>query len=258
MNTKADKALNEFEDMVAVIDEDEGFKEEEDNNEERKVYTDADPEWSEYVLDNLHDTELREGNPTVDGLRRVTEKIYGEILESRSDVLELPSAAGRRCTMKHTIKIRKYETDAIVTVDGCVDVRYDKVPFPFNDHLVATADTRAEGKALRRALKLRVITAEEMNNSAEDDVMASEEDITDQQILAINQMCKRLNVDLVSFVKEVCSGVNSIKSVSNLQGRMLLSSLSEYQRKPESIKDELIGYDSNWRKSFDSGGENES
>jgi len=124
--------------------------------------------------------------------------------------------------------------------------------------LVATADTRAEGKALRRALKLRVITAEEMNNSAEDDVMASEEDITDQQILAINQMCKRLNVDLVGFVKEVCSGVNSIKSVNNLQGRMLLSSLSEYQRKPESIKDELIGYDSNWRKSFDSGGENES
>jgi hypothetical protein len=243
---------NEFEDMVAVMDTDEGL--EADVQDERKVYTDADPEWSEYVLDNMHDTELREGNPTVDGLRRVTEKVYGEILESRSDVLELPSAGGRRCTIKHTLKIRKYETDATITVDGCVDVRYDKVPFPFNDHLVATADTRAEGKALRRALKLRVVTAEEMDNSAEDDVMAAEENITDQQILAINQMCKRLNINIVNFVKEICAGVESIKAVSNLQGRMLLSSLSEYQRKADTIKDELIGYDPNWRKSFDSGG----
>jgi len=243
---------NEFEDMVAVIDTDEGL--EADVQDERKVYTDADPEWSEYVLDNMHDTELREGNPTVDGLRRVTEKVYGEILESRSDVLELPSAGGRRCTIKHTLKIRKYETDSTITVDGCVDVRYDKVPFPFNDHLVATADTRAEGKALRRALKLRVVTAEEMDNSAEDDVMAAEENITDQQILAINQMCKRLNINIVNFVKEICAGVESIKAVSNLQGRILLSSLSEYQRKADTIKDELIGYDPNWRKSFDSGG----
>jgi len=244
---------NEFEDMVAVIDTEEGLKKEV-QEEQNKVYIDSDPEWSEYVLDSLHDTELREGNPTVDGLRRVTEKVYGEIVESRSDVLELPSAGGRRCTIKHTLKIRKYETDTTITVDGCVDVRYDKVPFPFNDHLVATADTRAEGKALRRALKLRVVTAEEMDNSAEDDVMAAEEDITDQQILAINQMCKRLNISLIDFIKEVCAGVESIKAVSNLQGRMLLSSLSEYQRNPKAVREELLGYDPNWRKSFDSGG----
>ena len=239
---------NEFEDMVAVIDE------KEDLQDDRPVYTDADPEWSEYVLDNMHDTELRDGNPTVDGLRRVTEKVYGEIIESTSDVLELPSAGGRRCTIKHTLKIRKYETDAIITVDGCVDVRYDKVPFPFNDHLVATADTRSEGKALRRALKLRVVTAEEMDNSAEDDVMAAEEDITDQQILAINQMCKRLDINLINFVKEICAGVESIKTVSNLQGRMLLSSLSEYQRNSDAIRKELLGYDAAWRKSFVAGG----
>ena len=244
MSSKSD-----FDDMVAVADKVETLDQEQ---EDKKVYTDSDPEWSEYVLDNLHDSELREGNPTVDGLRRVTEKVYGEIIESRSDVLELPSR-GKRCTIKHTLVVRKYGTDAIITVDGCVDVRYDKVPFPFNDHLVATADTRAEGKALRRALKLRVVTAEEMNNAAEDDIMASEENITDQQILAINQMSKRLDINVVNLIKEVCAGVKSINSVSNLQGRMVLASVSEYQRKPESIKKKLEGYDSNWRKDFDSG-----
>ena len=94
------------------------------------------------------------------------------------------------------MSIQKYSTDTIITVDGCVDVKYQNIPHPFNQHLVSTADTRAEGKALRRALKLRV-TAEEVQQTSEDDVLAAEENITDQQILAINQMCKRLDVNLV-------------------------------------------------------------
>ena len=42
---------------------------------------DSDPEWSEYLLDQLADHELINGAPTVDGLRRITEKCFGEIVE---------------------------------------------------------------------------------------------------------------------------------------------------------------------------------
>jgi len=239
---------NEFEDMVATIKED--ALESEETPDSPPVYSDTDPEWSEHVLDQLHDSELKEGNPTVDGLRRVTERIYGEILESTSDVLELPTES-KRCTIKHTVKIRKYSTDSVITVDGCVDVLYDKIPYPFNDHLVATADTRAEGKALRRALKLRLITAEELQNTEEDDVMSSDEEVTDQQILAINQMCKRLNINLVKIVNMKHPNSESIREVNNLEGRLLLSTLSGYQRNMSSIEEELVGYDSNWRETFD-------
>tara|TARA_R110002020_G_scaffold55309_2_gene153607 strand:+ start:28081 stop:28827 length:747 start_codon:yes stop_codon:yes gene_type:complete len=239
---------NEFEDMVATISAED--IESGNDSDQEVVYTEIDPEWSEYVLDQLHDSELKQGNPTVDGLRRVTEALYGEIISSSSEVLELPSAKGS-CSIKHTIVIKKYSSDSTVSVDGCVDVRYDKIPYPFNDHLVATADTRAEGKALRRALKLRIVTAEEMTNASEDDVMASEENITDQQILAINQMCKRLDINLVNLIGNAHANIESIREVNNLQGRLLLTTLSDYQRNMSSISEDLTGYDNNWRETFD-------
>jgi|TARA_A100000172_G_scaffold77394_1_gene61725 hypothetical protein len=211
------------------------------------------PGWSEYVLDHLDDSELRDGNPTVDGLRRVTEEVFGDIITSSSHIYNHDTSRGV-CTIKHTLQIRKHSTGDIITVDGCVDVNRSNIPHPFNQHLVATADTRAEGKAIRRALKIRVVTAEEMQNSDEDDLLAAEENITDQQILAINQMCKRLDVNLEKAVKSSCAGAESVRAVSNLQGRMILSSLSEYQRNPSIIPEDVSGYDSNWRETFDTGG----
>jgi len=210
-------------------------------------------EWSEYVLDHLTDGELKEGNPTVDGLRRVTEEVFGDILSSTSHIYSHDMGRGI-CTLKHTLQIRKHRTGDVITVDGCVDVNRGNIPHPFNQHLVATADTRAEGKAIRRALKIRVVTAEEMQNSDEDDILAAEENITDQQILAINQMCKRLDVDLEAVVKATCAGVASVRGVSNLQGRTLLASLAQYQRDASLIPEDSVGYNSNWRETFDSGG----
>jgi hypothetical protein len=245
--SKAKTKKNDFEEIVEVL--------EAESPEEEKdvVYTASDPEWSEYVLDQMHDSELKQGNPTVDGLRRVTERVYGEIVSSTSEIFNYDTSRGV-CTVKHSLAIQKYDTDAIITVDGCVDVKFQNIPHPFNQHLVSTADTRAEGKALRRALKLRVVTAEEVQQTSEDDVLAAQENITDQQILAINQMCKRLDVNLIEGVKSVCPNANSVRDSSNLQGRMLLSTLSEHQRSPASIPENLKGYDSEWRETFDTGG----
>ena len=245
--SKAKTKKTDFEDIV------EGVEDTLESQEEQVVIRPQDPEWSEYVLDQLHDSELNDGHPTVDGLRRVTERIYGEIIQSSSEIVNYNTDRGI-CTVKHTLAIQKYSTDTIITVDGCVDVKYQNIPHPFNQHLVSTADTRAEGKALRRALKLRVVTAEEVQQTSEDDVLAAEENITDQQILAINQMCKRLDVNLVEGVKSVCPNADSIRDSSNLQGRMLLSTLSEYQRSPASIPENLVGYNPQWRDTFDSGG----
>jgi|TARA_R100000005_G_scaffold95965_1_gene79802 hypothetical protein len=241
---------SEFEDMVEPVEDSENLSAE---VETEKIVGPESPNWSEYVLDQMDDSELKDGNPTVDGLRRVTERIYGEIIQSTSDIVNYDASRGV-CAVKHTLAIQKYSTDAIITIDGCVDVKFQNIPYPFNQHLVATADTRAEGKALRRALKLRVVTAEEMQDTSADDVLASEEDITDQQILAINQMCKRLDISLVDLVKSTSAKTKSIREVSNLQGRMLLSTLSDYQRSSASIPDNVKGYDTEWRESFDTGG----
>lgn len=243
----SDLAIDEIVDVIEENEVEEGL-------EVEKLVTPESPEWSEYVLDQMSDSELKDGNPTVDGLRRVTERVYGEIVSSVSDIFQYDTNQGI-CTIKHTLQIQKYETNTIITISGCVDVKFSNVPHPFNQHLVATADTRAEGKALRRALKLRAVTAEEMQNTSEDDVLAAEEDITDQQILAINQMCKRVDINLIEYVKKTCDDVASIREASNLQGRLMLRSLSEMQRKSSDIEKSIAGYDSEWRQTFDSKGD---
>jgi len=91
---KVEKA--DFEDIVDVIEE------ELDEEAEEVVYTPSDPEWSEYVLDQMHDSELKQGNPTVDGLRRVTERVYGEIVSSTSEIFNYDTSRGV-CTVVLTL-----------------------------------------------------------------------------------------------------------------------------------------------------------
>ncbi len=219
----------------------------------------TDPKWVEYVLDQLSDHELAGGAPTTDGLRRVCEKIYGEIVESDTQILEVPAKTGPfKASAKHTLIIRKYdqtrewqaqvqEVPVEVRVSACVDVLGDKLPAPFNQHLVSTACTRAEGKALRRALKIRVQTAEELSNKEEDELNTSEP-INDQQIVAIKTLSKRNDVDLIKFVKANADQPKSIRDVNNLEGRLMINKLSTFQR--EGTPDELVGYNPNWEEEF--------
>ena len=123
-------------------------------------------------------------------------------------------------------------------------------PYPFKDHLVATADTRAEGKALRRALKIRVVTAEELQNEDEQEALSSDELVNDQQILAINQLCKRLDISVVPLVTGEYKKTKTIKELRNLEARLLISKLSEFQRTPEDIPKTYIGYNENWKTNF--------
>tara|TARA_R110002020_G_scaffold46539_7_gene132345 strand:- start:260 stop:964 length:705 start_codon:yes stop_codon:yes gene_type:complete len=203
-----------------------------------KIPNPTDPEWVDYVLDQLSDHELSQGNPTTDGLRRVTEKIFGEILVSDTEILESPKGANGRASAKHTLTIAKYNGNT-VQVSACIDVLGEKLPYPFKDHLVSTACTRAEGKALRRALKIRVQTAEELSNS-EDDTIDTNDDINDQQIAAIKTLCKRLDVNVKKFVKSNCKKSKTIKDVKNIQGRLMINALSSYQR--EGVPEEFKGY----------------
>ena len=239
-------STTEFEDIVESVVEDKAEMMLE--IERPKEY---DPEWSEYLLDQLSDNELINGAPTVDGLRRITEKCFGEIVESKSDIVETPTSQNnQRCTIRHTLTITKYRNTQTISVDGCVDVLYHKTPYPFKDHLVATADTRAEGKALRRALKIKVITAEELQNEDEQEILSSDEVVNDQQILAINQLCKRINISVSSFVTGEYNTTKKINDLRNLEARLLISKLSEFQRTPKDIPKSYIGYDDDWKTNF--------
>ena len=80
----------EFEDMVGSVVQDhtENISPNPEQQQPQQPIADYDPEWSEFLLDQLADNELIHGAPTVDGLRRITERFFGEILGSRSVVLQ--------------------------------------------------------------------------------------------------------------------------------------------------------------------------
>ena len=62
----------EFEEMIHKEQPEEQYVYMEKANIPSSV-SDSDPEWSEFLLDQLSDSELINGAPTVDGLRRITE-----------------------------------------------------------------------------------------------------------------------------------------------------------------------------------------
>ena len=217
--------------------------------EEEPAIRSTDPKWVDHVLEQLADHELVKGAPTTDGLRRVTELVFGEILESNTDILEIPKTSlNGRTTAKHTLVITKYSNGTKIIVSACVDVVGEKLPHPFNQHIVSTACTRAEGKALRRALKIRIQTAEELANVDDVDGDANLP-INDQQIVAINVLCKRNNVDVVKFVKaNSAQAKKSIKEASNVEGGLMINKLSLYQR--EGAPKTVEGYKSDWQVKF--------
>lgn len=210
----------------------------------------TDENWYDFLIDNLYENELVDGNPTVDGLRRLTEKFFGEIIESKSNVVDTDhDGSGLRCTIKHTLCIKKYRTNSLITVEACIDVDYRSLPHPFNKHVVATADTRAEGKALRRALKLRVVTAEEVQIQKTEDEVFSSESINDQQIVAIGAICRKYNINVEKAVKSVYNNVTSIKQLSNLEAASLMDKITSYQR-DKSVPEEILGYSESWKSCF--------
>ncbi len=243
MSKKKGTVKTEITDMVDEIVEDSAVEE----STEPVKPSSSDPKWVDFVIDQLKDNELVNGAPTTDGLRRVCEKHYGEIIFSHSATVDVLCTNTGRCAVNHSLGILKYETGSEITVSACVDVLHNKLPAPFNEHMLATACTRAEGKALRRAMKIKVHTSEELNNEDPEDASSSEP-LNDQQISAIKVMSKRNNVDLKGFCKSQSDGANSINDLTNLEARLIINKLSSFQRK--GVPEEFSGYDAGWEETF--------
>lgn len=188
------------------------------------------PEWTEFVLSRLENDELHEGYPTVDGLRRVTEAVYGEIVDSQTNMLEIPDGNYTKCTAKHTLTVHKYATQRNVTVNAVIDVRKENTQSPFDKFLVATADSRAEGKAFRRLLKLKIVTAEELTEE-EDDIDLNLL-IKEEQILVIDNLCKRNNLNVMKVVNKYGKYKN-IDEVPRGFVRKILKDITKYQNDKE-------------------------
>lgn len=215
-------------------------------------------EWNDYVLGLLSDEEKIDGNPTTDGLRRIFEiALDCTVLESLSVVTQSPSPDNdKRATVVHSIS---YVLNSMMSdkdflnhkrsVSGAADVYWGNCDKIYRNHPVAVAETRAEGRSLRRGLKLRkVVAAEELSREIEDDIDGiNVGKISANQINFIDAMSKRLNINISQLLLDLSIDPTTINSVSHNDAVGAIRELSKYQQNIDSIPTKLIGYDFSWR-----------
>lgn len=219
--------------------------------EEQKPVTPNDPGWTDHVLSMLGDDEKISGNPTTDGLRRVLEKALNcRMIQSTSDVVQSPSPENeKRATVVHTLVYLVNQTDIAVTVSGAADVFWGNCDKIYRNYPVAVAETRAEGRALRRALRLRkVVAAEELAANIEDHPDAdSVSKISINQINFIDVIAQRLNINVVSLIKSLDIKETNVYNISHEEAVKVIQQLTSYQQNMSNIPQDLIGYDNKWK-----------
>lgn len=216
-----------------------------------------DLEWNDYVLGLLSDDEKIDGNPTTDGLRRIFEiALDCDLIESISEVVQSPDPNNeKRATVTHTLRyVLKSDSqpkDEIKyrVVTGSADVYWGNCDKVYRNHPVAVAETRAEGRALRRGLRLRkVVAAEELAKEMEDNPdVNTVNQISQNQINFIDVLAKRLDINVNNLLVDLAIDPTNIFQMSHENAVNVLRQLSKYQQNLETIPSKLLGYEPSWR-----------
>jgi len=224
---------------------------------EVKVPKVTDLEWTDYVLSLLSDDEKISDNPTTDGLRRVFEiALNCKVISSTTTIAQSPDPNNeKRATVVHSITyVLNQEASSIpelnvITVDGAADVYWGNCDKVYRNHPVAVAETRAEGRALRRALKLRkVVAAEEISKEIDDNPDANTVSrISNAQINFIDIMAQRLNINVSKLLAENQLSADNIYNISPDDAVNIIRLLSKYQQNTSEILDNIIGYSGDWK-----------
>lgn len=219
----------------------------------------TDVEWNDYVLSNFNENEMFDGRPLCAGLRRVAELLLGRIVVSRPTQIFPPTSGdeiGRATVVWEVV----FEDGSVFSdVADAWEGNTDDTFCVFN---TATAATRAEGRALRKALRLKTVAAEEMTTKdtakmaksiSKTNVVQkagaeynSADRVTPNQLGFINTLAERNNINPVKLFSEVFNLTQATK-VTKAQAHNAIEKLNEYERDKSTIPDNILGYDSNWR-----------
>jgi hypothetical protein len=215
------------------------------------------PEWHDYAMTLFTESEMVDGHPLVAGLRRVAELVLGPIMFSGP-------------TQVFPVQREDHHGRATVifSVEFANGMRYAEVADSWEGNTddmfcafaVAIASTRAEARALRKALKIKGVAAEELTKKDTAKIVrdisntktASEGEYDDQSRMSdaqynfIDVKCKQLNIDGEKLFARF--GVDSGKKVSKKIASEIIDSLNDYQRDKSSIPQDIIGYKQEWRK----------
>jgi hypothetical protein len=220
------------------------------------VLSQSDLGWTDHVLSMLSDDEKIKGNPTTDGLRRIFEKALNcVVIGATTNIVQSPEPNNeKRATAIHSLTYVLLTNDLpeyakTRSVDGSADVYWGNCDKVYRNHPVAVAETRAEGRALRRALKLRkVVAAEELAEDTEDHPDAnSVNKITNNQINFIDVIAQRLNINVSKLLETKGMDHKNIYNMSHEDAVDTIRLLSKYQQNVSEIPTDTLGYNNEWK-----------
>ena len=218
-------------------------------------------EWNDFVMAHFHRNELIDGNPICAGLRRVAEFLLGDIVESGPEQVfpAMDGSSPDRATVEFKVVFNWMNSGQQRVYKEVADVWHGNTDDLFCAHPVATASTRAEGRALRKALKLRCLAAEELAKKdivsiVQESVKKSptsgeyevDQSVSPQQVQFIDPKCKQLDIDVMLFINMGSGDYANIGQVTRDSAKKMIKFLNGYQN-GEPIQDSIKGYKANWR-----------
>lgn len=230
----------------------------EETTEQKSIPGYLSPEWHDYVMSFFSQNEMADGNPTTAGLRRVAELLLGDIVSSKPiEVHAVKETGPGRSTVVYEVKFdwklipgdpSARCTGNVRTYADVADVWHGNTDALFCAYAPATASTRAEGRALRKALKLRGVAAEEMCKLDVAKIVAQEtvEKISNEQISFIDSKCKKLDINVVAFINSGEKQYSSIYDVTRETAAKMIKKLTELTNDKTKI-DESIKVYTDWR-----------
>jgi hypothetical protein len=194
------------------------------------------PKWTDYVLGLFEKNELDNGSPKADALRRVAELLLGPF-NNRTKVEQVPTIEnGGRATV--SVEIELLANGQVFS--GAADVYSGNTERTFAVHAVATAETRAEGRALRKALRLtKVLTAEELQNADVDEPTGIDGRIVSSMVNNLKLMSSNLNVDPVKVAVVMGLNIQVLEDLTHKQALDIANKLAEYRRNPQTVPAEV-------------------
>ncbi len=199
-------------------------------------------EWNDYILGLLDEAETFDGYPKVNGLSRLVD-ILGDVISSKATQVIVTHGENRCVTVNYEIQIEwKLNTPVgfgnlnftpqIRTFGGVADAEYDRSN-TFMKHAAALAETKAYGRALRKALAVSTIAAEEMLAGDSEGLPKAKDSATITPPLksVIQAKALGLNLNLDEVIKEWNKGEYiALENLTVQGGRDLFTFINKYQQ----------------------------
>ncbi len=196
--------------------------------------------YTEWMLSNLRPDELKEGHPKADGLRRLVEAYIGPIYSIQTKVIQAPTLENN-----YHATVRSRVNAGMQVVDACADASSKNTPIMFAKHPVATAESRAEGRAYRKLLRLTsIICAEE--NVKDDEIFDMGDKITNAQLNLFDNISQKCDIDVLKWLES--NGVKTKpEDITRNKAQELCATLNGLNSVRNNIPAEIKGYQSTWR-----------